>query len=91
MNQEELMEYIGEVVEEKWQLPNRPDLREDCINYIWEHWNDEGEKENVSRFNYEQEVFLVKQMLSYHCREAVSSQDIEYMALAEKERLLTMT
>ena len=36
-------------------------------------------------------VYLFIQFLSYHCREAVSSQDIEYMAIAEKERLLTMT
>ncbi len=91
MNQEELMKYIGEVVEEKWQLPNRPDLREDCINYIWEHWTDEGEKESVYSFDYDYAVFLLIQFLSYHCREAVSSQDIEYMAVAEKERLLTMT
>ena len=34
MNQEELMYYIQEEVDRQWQLPNRPDLKEDCVNYI---------------------------------------------------------
>lgn len=83
---EKLKEFISETVGETWQLPTRPDLESDCVDYVWEHWDKE--------LPYHDEVyvrFLVIQFLSYHCREAVSSQDIEYMAIAEKERLLTMT
>ena len=32
MNQEDLMNFIGISVKDNWQLPNRPDLREDCVN-----------------------------------------------------------
>ena len=86
MNPEELMYYIEEEVTKKWQLPNRPDLKEDCVNYIWERWhNEDMGKDDIYV------VYLLIQFLSYHCREAVSSQDIEYMAIAEKERLLTIT
>jgi hypothetical protein len=86
MNQEELMSYVQEEVDKHWQLPNRPDLKEDCVNYIWERWDTEDmTKDDIYV------VYLFIQFLSYHCREAVSSQDIEYMAIAEKERLLTMT
>ena len=91
MNQEELMNFIGQIVEDKWQLPNRPDLREDCVNYIWEKWTEHDDIEAVYDYDEIYINFLLIQFLSYHCREAVSSQDIEYMAIAEKERLLTIT
>ena len=71
-----LQEFISETVGETWQLPTRPDLEADCVDYVWEHWDKE--------LPYHDEVyvkFLVIQFLSYHCREAVSSQDIEYMAM----------
>ncbi len=83
---EKLQNFISETVGETWQLPTRPDLEADCVDYVWEHWDKE--------LPYHDEVyvkFLVIQFLSYHCREAISSQDIEYMAIAEKEKLLTMT
>ena len=83
---ERLQEFIGETVGEIWQLPTRPDLEADCVDYVWEHWDKEVPYHDRIYVN-----FLVIQFLSYHCREAVSSQDIEYMAIAEKERLLTMT
>ena len=83
---ERLQEFIGETVGETWQLPTRPDLEADCVDYVWEHWDKEVPYHDRIYVN-----FLVIQFLSYHCREAVSSQDIEYMAIAEKERLLTMT
>ena len=87
MNKEELMYYIQEEVDRQWQLPNRPDLKEDCVNYIWEKFEGDGDWSKDDIYV----VYLLIQFLSYHCREAVSSQDIEYMAIAEKERLLTMT
>tara|TARA_R100001443_G_scaffold114621_1_gene130885 strand:+ start:159 stop:428 length:270 start_codon:yes stop_codon:yes gene_type:complete len=83
---ERLQEFISETVGEIWQLPTRPDLEKDCVDYVWEHWDKEDSYQDRIYVN-----FLVIQFLSYHCREAVSSQDIEYMAIAEKERLLTMT
>lgn len=83
---ERLQEFISETVGELWQLPTRPDLEKDCVDYVWEHWDKEISYQDRIYVN-----FLVIQFLSYHCREAVSSQDIEYMAIAEKERLLTMT
>ena len=85
-SQEELMEYIRDTVSKEWQLPNRPDLETDCINYIWNKWDTEMYYKDDVYVNY-----LVIQFLSYHCREAVSSEDIDFMALAEKERLLTIT
>jgi len=91
MNQEDLMNFIGISVKDNWQLPNRPDLREDCVNYIWEHWTENDDAEAVYYYDEVYVTFLLIQFLSYHCREAVSSQDIEYMAIAEKEKLLTMT
>ena len=91
MNQEELMQYINEIVKEEWQLSSRPDLREDCVNYVWEKWTHNDDIEAVYDYDEICVLGLIIQFLSNHCREAVSSQDIEYMAVAEKERLLTMT
>tara|TARA_R100001015_G_C4626674_1_gene185790 strand:+ start:280 stop:555 length:276 start_codon:yes stop_codon:yes gene_type:complete len=91
MNQEELMSYIQEEVDKHWQLPSRPDLREDCVNYVWENWTHNDDIEAVYDYDEICVLGLIIQFLSNHCREAVSSQDIEYMAIAEKERLLTMT
>ena len=90
MNQEELMYYIQEEVDRQWQLPNRPDLREDCVNYVWEKWTHNDDIEAVYDYDEICVLGLIIQFLSNHCREAVSSQDIDYMALAEKERLLTL-
>ncbi len=80
---ERLQEFISETVGETWQLPTRPDLEADCVDYVWEHWDKE--------LPYHDEVyvrFLVIQFLSYHCREAVSSQDVEYMAMEQMEKAL---
>jgi len=91
MNQEDLMNFIGISVKDNWQLPTRPDLEADCVNYIWEKWTEHDDSDAVYDYDEVYVTFLLIQFLSYHCREAVSSQDIEYMAIAEKERLLTMT
>ena len=91
---ERLQEFISETVGETWQLPTRPDLEADCVDYVWEHWDkdlvySDDMRKKVPLVNYIKN--LVIQFLSNHCREAVSSQDIEYMAIAEKERLLSIT
>ena len=76
---ERLQEFISETVGETWQLPTRPDLEADCVDYVWEHWDKE--------LPYHDEVyvrFLVIQFLSNHCRDAVSSQDLDYMAQQQR-------
>ena len=76
---ERLQEFISDTVGETWQLPTRPDLEADCVDYVWEHWDKE--------LPYHDEVyvrFLVIQFLSYHCRDAVSSQDLDYMAQQQR-------
>ena len=83
---EQLQEFISEGVSIRWQLPTRPDLEKDCIDYVWDKWDMEVPYRDETYL-----TFLFIQFLSYHCREAVSSKDIDFMALAEKERLLTMT
>ena len=70
-----LQEFISETVGELWQLPTRPDLETDCVDYVWEHWDKEVPYHDRIYVN-----FLVIKFLSNHCRDAVSSQDIDYMA-----------
>ena len=84
-SKEQLQEFISEAVAERWQLPTRSDLEKDCVDYVWDAWDKE-----VPYHDETYVTFLVIQFLSKHCREAVSSQDIEYMAVAEKERLLML-
>ena len=33
---ENIQEFIRDEVSRQWQLPNRPDLEEDCIEFIWD-------------------------------------------------------
>lgn len=82
---EQLLEYISDTVADVWQLESRPDLEKDCIDYVVEQFDDDGYSKDDDFIKY-----LVIQFLSNHCREAVSSQDLEYMAIAEKEKLLNI-
>ena len=80
---ERLQEFISEEVSRQWQLPNRPDLEKDCVEFIWDRWDKE--------IPYQDEVyitFLLIQFLSGHCRNALSSQDIDFMAIEEIHRNL---
>ena len=83
---EQVLEYISDTVGDVWQLETRPDLEKDCVDYVVDKFDDDGYSKDDDFIKY-----LVIQFLSNHCREAVSSQDIEYMALSEKEKLLTIT
>ena len=38
---EQLEEFISEGVSIRWQLPTRPDLEKDCIDYVWDKWDKE--------------------------------------------------
>ena len=83
---EQVLEYISDTVGDVWQLETRPDLEKDCVDYVVDKFDDDGYSKDDDFIKY-----LVIQFLSNHCRDAVSSQDIDFMAVAEKERLLTMT
>tara|TARA_R100001224_G_C3930949_1_gene118691 strand:+ start:149 stop:415 length:267 start_codon:yes stop_codon:yes gene_type:complete len=82
---EQLLDYISDTVADVWQLESRPDLEKDCVEYVLDKFDDDGYSKDDDFIKY-----LVIQFLSNHCREAVSSQDLEYMAIAEKEKLLNI-
>ena len=77
---ERLMEYVSDTVGEIWSLTSRPDLEKDCVDYVWE-------QQDTLTYEYlddEQIKDLVIKFLSNLCRDAVSSQDIEYMAQQQR-------
>jgi len=80
MEKNEIVLYVEEEVKHLWQLESRPDLEKDCIDFIVNQW---GEHEDNDYLAY-----LVVKFLSNLCGDAVSSQDLEYMALADKERMI---
>ena len=66
---DKIMEQVRDRVEELWQISSRPDLKEDCIDYVYSEY-----------LNYESAIHvLVIRFLSQHCGQAVSSQDLEHM------------
>ena len=38
-SKDELQGYIRDAVSERWQLPTRPDLEKDCVDYVWDVWD----------------------------------------------------
>ena len=66
---------VENLVTKAWQLPNRPDLLKDCIEFVL---NNTKEVAGVNE--------LVIKFLSSHCTQAVSSQDLEYMANQQEKR-----
>ena len=60
---------VTDLVTKAWQLPNRPDLLKDCIEYVLNHTKE------VAGVNE-----LVLKFLSSHCTQAISSQDLEHMS-----------
>ena len=73
---EQMLEYISETVGELWQLETRPDLEKDCLEYVLDQFNSNEELSKDDDFI----KYLVIKFLSDHCRDAVSSQDLDYMA-----------
>ena len=75
---EQLLEYISDTVGDVWQLETRPDLEKDCVDYVIDKFEDGWSKDDDFI------KYLVIQFLSNHCRDAVSSQDLDYMAQQQR-------
>jgi len=73
---EQMLEYISETVGELWQLETRPDLEKDCLEYVLDQFNSNEELSKDDDFI----KYLMIKFLSDHCKDAVSSQDLDYMA-----------
>ena len=80
---EEVIEYLGEY----WHLTGRPDLFNDVVDSVLEVYP----VQDINTNHAEQIFGEAFAFLQTHCTSAVSSEDLEFMALTEKERLLTMT
>ena len=66
---------VTNLVTKAWQLPSRPDLLKDCIEFVAvRHETTDGHASSTH---------LIIKFLSSHCSQAVSSQDVEYMAKEE--------
>jgi len=74
---EEVIDFLGDY----WELKGRPDLFNDVVDHVLNVY-----PEN----NFDDKVILGEAFafLQTHCTSAYSSKDLEFMALAEKERLL---
>ena len=79
----EVEEYLGEY----WHLTGRPDLFNDVVDSVLEVYP----VQDINTNHAEQIFGEAFAFLQTHCTSAVSSQDLEFMALTEKERLLTLT
>ena len=85
-------EYIIDFLGDYWELKGRPDLFNDVVDHVLKVY-----PERILEESYGQDrtdVVLLGEAFAFlqtHCTSAVSSQDLEFMALTEKERLLTMT
>tara|TARA_R100001594_G_scaffold80379_1_gene114891 strand:+ start:848 stop:1105 length:258 start_codon:yes stop_codon:yes gene_type:complete len=75
---EEVIDFLGDY----WELKGRPDLFNDVVDHVLNVY-----PEN----NFDDKVILGEAFafLQTHCTSALSSADLEFMALTEKERLLT--
>ena len=77
---EEVTEYLGDF----WFIRGRPDLFQDAVDYVVEQHPVEDTNINYS----EQILGQAFQFLQDHCTTAISSKDLEYMAVADKERMI---
>ena len=78
---EEVIEYLGEY----WHLTGRPDLFNDVVDSVLEVYP----VQDINTNHAEQIFGEAFAFLQTHCTSAISSKDLEFMALTEKERLLT--
>tara|TARA_R110000787_G_scaffold11788_1_gene38677 strand:- start:889 stop:1176 length:288 start_codon:yes stop_codon:yes gene_type:complete len=76
---DKLIDEVNDYVCNVWALPTRPDLEADCIEYVYEHYMDSEALKPLHE--------LVIEFLSNHCLDAVSSDDLEHMAMEERMRL----
>ena len=83
MWREEVIDYLGDY----WKIEGRPDLFNDVVDSVLEVYP----VQDINTNHAEQIFGEAFAFLQTHCTSAVSSQDLEFMALTEKERLLTMT
>ena len=85
-------EYIIDFLGDYWELKGRPDLFNDVVDHVLNVY-----PERILEESYGQDrtdVVLLGEAFAFlqtHCTSALSSDDLEFMALTEKERLLTMT
>jgi len=77
----EVEEYLGEY----WHLTGRPDLFNDVVDSVLEVYP----IQDINTNHAEQIFGEAFAFLQTHCTSAISSKDLEFMALTEKERLLT--
>ena len=80
---EEVIDFLGDY----WELKGRPDLFNDVVDSVLEVYP----VQDINTNHAEQIFGEAFAFLQTHCTSAVSSKDLEFMALTEKERLLTMT
>ncbi len=71
-----IMDEVQTYVDNVWVLPNRPDLESDCIEYVYENYIDS----ECLRPKAE----IVIEFLSKHCADAVSSDDLQHMAMQDR-------
>ena len=76
---ENLMEHIIDRVDALWQLPNRDDLKDDCIKYVHDNYGIGYVKLGLGIKD------LMISFLSMKCADAMSEADLEDMARAEEE------
>ena len=72
---DEVRTYVGNV----WVLPNRPDLEADCIEYVYENYIDSEALKPKAE--------IVIEFLSKHCADAISTEDLQHMAMQDRLRM----
>jgi len=69
----EQLTQIRERLNKLWQMPDRPDLLDDCCEYVYD-------KYYVQDNNEDEIVDLLIKFLSHHATNGMSSQELEDMA-----------
>jgi hypothetical protein len=86
---EEVIDFLGDY----WELKGRPDLFNDVVDHVLNVYPERIVGE-FDEFYVQEHLVILGEAFAFlqtHCTSAYSSKDLEFMALAEKERLLTMT
>ena len=74
-----LADEVREYVDNVWVLKNRPDLEADCIDYVYENYIESNALKPLSE--------ILIEFLSKHCQNAISTQDLEVMAMEDRMRM----